>query len=86
MVLPSASIAPEQVAVFTTGSYSDSQVPSSGLGEKAQFFFIGKNQNVNHKPHFPEIPSLCREHRGALKCSAINQFFCQGIQESLQRS
>jgi len=42
MVLPSASIAPEQVAVFTKGSRSDAQVPSSGLGEKPQSLFNGK--------------------------------------------
>lgn len=48
MALPSASIAPEQVTVFTKGSYSDSQVPSSGLGEKTPHFpFTWKNQNTN---------------------------------------
>lgn len=81
MALPSASIAPEQVTVFTKGSYSDSQVPSSGLGEKTPHFpFTWKNQNTNCNPHYPGYLH-CAENTDAVRCFTVNMVFCQGIQE-----
>lgn len=75
MVLPSASIAPEQVAVCTKGSRSDSQVHSFGLREKQQFLFVWKNQKVKCKPLFPSMHPLRREYRGVLRCFSVNHFF-----------
>lgn len=75
MVLPSASIAPEQVALCTKGSRSDSQVHSFGLREKQQFLFVWKNQKVKCKPLFPSVHPLRREYRGVLRCFSVNHFF-----------